>query len=658
MGTVPLPRFLASALAGALCLVLTGVLAQGDHSALAEFADAWALTIVFVLVAVTLGWRTTKIPGERLALGILTAGMTLYAGGNIVFQLFLQGRPEIPFPSVADWMWLGLQLSGVVGLALLGRARGMSLNAANVLDGFVVGLVLAALCAVGVYEFVYADVVAKGYTFGLVFPLLDLLVIAALIVATAARGWRPERATLIFIAGFTCVAFADSVYVVQAATDGWATGTWLDLPYAIGTVLIGLAAWTPAPRARQVATDTLRAQVVPLVAGVLGVLLTAVTVLADLNPVAELSAVALVTLVAVRLGLLLRDFRALTAASRHEARTDSLTGLPNRRSLMDDLEARGTEPCVLALFDLDGFKAFNDTHGHGAGDVLLVRLARRLVTALTDGATAYRMGGDEFCVVAPLDAEAHVRSAAPAALSLIVDALPISCSWGVVRLGEDAFSACDALRIADQRMYAMKNGRPRSAGSQLREVLVRVLDTREPELHDHVLDVGRLASATARRLGLGEHEITDVLHGAELHDVGKLAIPEAILHKPGPLDDEEWEVMRRHTIIGEQFLSGIPALATASRLVRSSHERWDGKGYPDALAGEEIPIGARIIAVCDAYDAIVTDRPYRKGASKDDALVELHACAGTQFDPAVVKAFTEVVSARRRSAPAAVRALV
>jgi two-component system cell cycle response regulator len=203
-----------------------------------------------------------------------------------------------------------------------------------------------------------------------------------------------------------------------------------------------------------------------------------------------------------------------------------------------------------------------------------------------------------------------------------------------------------AVQIAGRRMYAVKNGRPTSAGSQLREALVRVLDVREPELHEHVRDVGRLAAEVARRLGMPEHEVTDVVHGAELHDIGKLAVPEAILHKPGPLDDAEWAVMHQHTIHGEQLLAGIPALATAARLVRSSHERWDGAGYPDRLAGDAIPVGARIIAVCDAYDAIVTDRPYRRGASAAEAIAELRRCAGSQFDPAVVEAFVAVVGER------------
>jgi two-component system, cell cycle response regulator len=155
--------------------------------------------------------------------------------------------------------------------------------------------------------------------------------------------------------------------------------------------------------------------------------------------------------------------------------------------------------------------------------------------------------------------------------------------------------------------------------------------------------VARLCSRVAERLGLPEHERTAVVRAGVLHDVGKAAIPDAILDKPGPLDEQEQAFMRRHTIIGEEILLGAPALADVAALVRSSHERFDGLGYPDGLAGEAIPVGARIVAVCDAFDAMVTDRPYLASRSVAAALDELRRCAGSQFDPAVVEAFAAVL---------------
>jgi HD-GYP domain-containing protein (c-di-GMP phosphodiesterase class II) len=152
-----------------------------------------------------------------------------------------------------------------------------------------------------------------------------------------------------------------------------------------------------------------------------------------------------------------------------------------------------------------------------------------------------------------------------------------------------------------------------------------------------------LSGDVARHLDLAPHLVEQVREAAQLHDIGKMAIPTAILDKTGPLSDDEWKFIRRHTIVGERILNAAPALADVARLVRSSHERYDGAGYPDALAGEDIPIGSRIIAVCDAFDAMTSDRPYRLAMAPNDALAELRRCSGTQFDPVVVSTFQAVL---------------
>ena len=174
----------------------------------------------------------------------------------------------------------------------------------------------------------------------------------------------------------------------------------------------------------------------------------------------------------------------------------------------------------------------------------------------------------------------------------------------------------------------------------------------DPELRAHMEHVAALAALTARRLGLPDAHVGEVVRAAELHDIGKVAVPAGVLHRPAPLDAAAWALMRRHTVVGEHMLRRRPALASVARLVRASHERWDGGGYPDGLAGEAIPIGARIVAVCDAYDAMVSDRIYRPGMEPEAAHAELRRCAGTQFDPAVVEAFTAAV-APAEPAPAA-----
>ena len=162
---------------------------------------------------------------------------------------------------------------------------------------------------------------------------------------------------------------------------------------------------------------------------------------------------------------------------------------------------------------------------------------------------------------------------------------------------------------------------------------------RDPTLHRHQEVVAQAASAVGTALGLDQRSTDEVVLAAELHDLGKLALPHSIVHKPFALDEEEWRIMRRHTLIGESMLHPFPELRRVAGFVRSSHERVDGRGYPDGLMGEAIPLASRIVFVCDTWEAMIGGRAYRRPVSRPEALAELRLCAGTQFDPQVVEAF-------------------
>ena len=233
---------------------------------------------------------------------------------------------------------------------------------------------------------------------------------------------------------------------------------------------------------------------------------------------------------------------------------------------------------------------------------------------------------------------------AAAALTEHGESFSLGCSHGTVLLPVETDVAAEALRIADQRLYRHKYARRASAGRQTTDALLRALTERRPDLDDHVHGVGDLVEATARRLGFEHEELECVRLAGALHDVGKMAIPDAILDKPGALTEGEWAFIRRHTLIGERILVAAPALSSVARIVRSSHERLDGAGYPDRLSGEEIPLGSRIVAVCDAYDAMVSDRPYRRAMPVEEALAELRRCAGAQFDARIVDALCAEVA--------------
>jgi diguanylate cyclase (GGDEF)-like protein len=357
--------------------------------------------------------------------------------------------------------------------------------------------------------------------------------------------------------------------------------------------------------------------------------------------------VALVLLVVAAVSFLAHH-RMLVATSL----ADALTGIGNRRRLRLDLErglkeATVARPLLLMLFDLNGFKAYNDTFGHPAGDALLVRLATALDAAMAQHAgTAYRLGGDEFCILTSVDADATtpVVAAAAEALSEHGPGFSVAASYGAILLPRDSRDPSEAMRLVDQRMYAQKTSNRRSPDRQTRDALLRALQERNPELAERHAAVARLSEAVGHRMGLPAEAQAELRRAAELHDVGKLAVPGEVLRKPGPLDPEEWAFVQRHPLIGERIIAAAPALAAAARLVRSTHERLDGCGYPDGLAGEQIPLGARIIAACDAFAAMTSPRPYAAQRTIPEAVAELRHCAGSQFDPAVVDALAELVA--------------
>ena len=335
---------------------------------------------------------------------------------------------------------------------------------------------------------------------------------------------------------------------------------------------------------------------------------------------------------------------------RRQAVTDALTGLGNRRSLVDDLEraltAGNASPArLLVIYDLNGFKRYNDTFGHPAGDALLQRLGGKLADVMESRGSAYRFGGDEFCVLADAPPEADgLIGLTVAALREEGEGFLVTTSFGSVLMPDEASEPSEALRLADQRLYAQKHS-SELVRNRPHEVLLQALSERQPGLLEHSRGVAQLSLEVGDRLELPEDERSVLRIAAELHDVGKLAIPDAILLKSEPLTDDEWRFIRGHTVIGQRIVGATPALQNVGQIVRSSHEHWDGGGYPDGLLGERIPLAARIIAVCDAFTAMTSERPYGAKMTAQEALAELERCAGTQFDPGVVAAFAKVLAA-------------
>ena len=331
--------------------------------------------------------------------------------------------------------------------------------------------------------------------------------------------------------------------------------------------------------------------------------------------------------------------------------TDSLTGLGNRRKLMADMDeiTRAGRRAVLVILDLNGFKSYNDTFGHPAGDALLARIGARLSATVEGQGRAYRLGGDEFCSLwyGETTNSLTPELASAAAMREQGEGFAITGSYGAVAIPGEAQSTEEALQTADRRLFAHKGQSRSSSSTQSRSVLRQALAELRPELAPHADAVMGLAEEIAQNLGLAPHIVEQVRQAAQLHDIGKIAIPDTLLDKPGPLSAEERAFIHRHPTIGERIVSAAADLAEVAPLVRSSHERFDGSGYPDALKGREIPIGARIIAICDAFDALTSDRPHHQALSPTDALKELERCSGTQFDPEVVTVFKTTSTKRQ-----------
>ncbi|MCW2966267.1 MAG: diguanylate cyclase and metal dependent phosphohydrolase [Solirubrobacteraceae bacterium] len=658
MGFATMPRAVRWA------LVVLGVWTAGyaihswlpSHPLDGSILGKYASDAVQMAAAVLVGLRALKVSGrERRAWLLMSAGMVVWTLGDLYWAIVLADMKTIPVPSPADVGYLLFVPLTFAGIVLLARARMTGVPRTLAIDGVCAALAVGAVSAAVVVQAVLSQGgTTREVIVNLAYPVTDMILMGLIIGAVAMRGWRLDRTWGLLALGTLAYWVTDSLYLVMVSKGTYVSPSPIDFGWTAAAVLYAVAAWMPVSRSTGVARrGRLREILLPVAFGLVGLSILIVASFVHVNPMAVALAAASLMAVMARLMITFTEHAALLRASREEALTDALTGLGNRRALTLDLEQALPEcgdarPLVLVLFDLDGFKAYNDAFGHPAGDDLLARLGRNLSRTVDGRGRAYRMGGDEFCaLIEPREEVAQpIVDAAAAALSEFGEGFSVGCSYGSITLPREATSSEEALRQADQRMYAAKEGGRASAGRQSTDVLLRALAERDPTLADHLADVAALAEAVAGRMGLPREDIERVRQAAELHDIGKVAIPDAILHKPAALDEHEWAFIRQHTLIGERIINAAPSLGQVAALVRSSHERFDGGGYPDGLAGADIPLGARIVAICDAFDAMTTDRSYRSALDPQAALHELRNCAGGQFDPVVVEAFGATWAAR------------
>jgi diguanylate cyclase (GGDEF)-like protein len=622
-------------------------------------------------------------PPRRRPWYLLAVSQFVYASADAAFYVAHDVLHREQFPALADLLYLSHYPILMAGLLLLVRQRTPREDRASLIDASVIALaagLLSWLFLIGPLALGSdAQLSILGRMASVAYPVADLLVFAVAVRLLVGPGSRPVSYWLLS-ASLLVVLATDTVYVLMQLTGTYATGNVLDACWLSSYVLLGAAALHPSMRVLSEPSQTPRTHTSRWRLGLLAVaslvapatLVIPTTLGRDVNlPVIAGASAVLFLLVVARLGELVDE-------QRRAAVTDGLTGLYNRRffeatlALEAEQAFRSGRDLGLLVLDIDHFKRINDAHGHQAGDRVLRELAARLVASSRGGDVIARYGGEEFVVLlrntsveaVPETAERLRRAVGDVPVVLADDLwLATTVSVGGASWPVHAHSADELVRVADQALYAAKRlgrnrvqiGRPPGGTAVVQErdedavlaYLQRLADEIDARLasEEHSGAIARWAGTIADHLGLGPDARWRAELAGRLHDIGKIIVTDEILLKPGPLTGGEWAVLRRHPVQGARLVGLAEGLHQVAAVVRQHHERFDGTGYPDGRTGEEIRIESRVVAVCDAWAAIRSNRPYDAARPVGAAREQLRVASGSQFDPTVVAAFLELEQA-------------
>jgi len=409
--------------------------------------------------------RASAFGRERRAWILIGAAILVWGAAEVYWAAFIEGNPDAPYPSPADVGYLLFYPLAYTGLALLVRARAHEMNWRLWMDGAIAALGTAAVGAAFVFDFVAEKAEGSPLQVAttLAYPLGDIAMVAMVVGVVALTGWRPGRTWSLLLAGLTALVIADIAFTLQSTEEALPGGNWIDPIYLVGAVCLGAAVWQPAAAAAiSSPQERRREMIVPAVFAGVMIGLFAIQYFSATSSLSTVLWAATMTAVIVRLGMSDRENRTLL----EQVRTDPLTGLGNRGRLQVDLPIRFAQasekrPVLLLLFDLNGFKHYNDTFGHPAGDDLLVRLGAALRDAVGEDGAAYRIGGDEFCVLLTCPPERFDAAArtATSALTSTGPGFEISSAWGAVEVPGEESEPPAAMQLADVRMYAQKESR-------------------------------------------------------------------------------------------------------------------------------------------------------------------------------------------------------
>ncbi|MFY9488804.1 MAG: HD domain-containing phosphohydrolase [Solirubrobacterales bacterium] len=643
-------QWLLYATAGLFGAFVAYVLVPNTGGATADFFDHQVFSALVLLPALICLIRGFTAEGSRkvwLAIGV---GILFWWGGDFYATTVLGDPAEMPVPSTADALHLLFYPAVFIGIFSLLR-RLSDVPRTLWLQGVIAALSVAAIDAALVLESFKGDIDSSASQLAtqLAYPMADLVILMLVVGARAVAGSRLGRAWNWLTGAIGLITIADTLYLFQSTAGTYVQGSLLDLTWPAAMLLMAMAALRDDGGVAEIEVDRRWLTLPSVFFAASAMFLVIFDQFHDFGIQTLAPATGALIFVVIEMALAQRENLRLLAVSRAEAFVDSVTGMPNRRALIRDLEwvcANATEesPATLILLDLKGFKSYNDKFGHLAGDALLARLGQNLLRVVGSFGGAYRHSGDEFCVIAnvPLGQGEGVMRVAREALWEHGDGFEITGLSGQVTIPHESNDPVALLKLADQRLYAEKYQNT-SVAPEEAAAMVNMLQATATSNDSRTALINETLKLAGSVMDLDGSELQQISRGFQLRDIGNSAVPQAILHKQGKLADHEFEVIKSHTIVGERILNSIPALRPVAEIVRYHHERFDGGGYPDGLVGEAIPIGARLVAIAQAFEAMISDRPFRPALSYRDAVKELGQQAGKQFDPRVVSAFCQAL---------------
>lgn len=643
-------RWALYATAGLFGAFTAFIIAPSTAGATSDFFNHVVFSALLLLPAVICLTRGFIADGTRkvwLAIGI---GILFWWAGDLYSVIVLGDSANPPVPSLADGLYLFFYPAVFVGVFSLLR-RLSDVPRTLWLQGVIAALSIAAVDSALVLEWFHPGDTTSviGMATQLSYPMADLAMLMLVVGARVVAGARLGKAWNWLTGSLVLMVVADTLYLFQTTTGQYTAGGLIDLTWPGAMLVMAVAAMRDDGFVEHIEVNRNWLTLPSVIFASSAVFLITFDHFHPFGIPTLAPAVGALVFVIVELVLSQRENLELLEESRAEAFIDSVTGIANRRALIRDLEyvcrvSTEDSPSSLVLLDLSGFKSYNDKFGHLAGDALLARLGQNLSRVVGGFGAAYRHSGDEFCVISMVPAAQAdgVTRVAREALVERGDGFEISGLSGTVLIPQDAVDPLAILKLADQRLYAEKYSHTKVAPEEA-AAMINMLQQTSTSTDKRSALIDETLKLAAAVYGMDGEQTQQISRAFQLRDIGNCAIPDAILHKEGKLAEHEWQVIHSHTVVGERILNAIPQLRPVAEIVRYHHERYDGAGYPDGLAGEAIPVGARLVAVAQAFDAMISDRPFRPALTFTEAVGELGREAGHQFDPRALAAFCQAL---------------